>query len=293
MDVTDTKPLEKTCSKCGIQKMNTLFIPKRNICKECRNIKSREKYNALKINTDLEQECNECNSTLPLSLFIKNRKICMECNNKKRRTKYKNNEEHRTMAIQKATEYKQKKILERKIKKEEEIGINNKQCNYCNNIKINSSFRHNRLKCKDCERDEPLEKLKRVIRSRIISALNSKSKHTIEYLGCDMPNYLKWLLNNNSNYNLENRGREWHIDHVIPLSKFNLNDEKQQIIAFNWRNTMPLSAKENLKKNNKILHEQVKQHFDNLKKYHIENNLDLPQEFIDLFATSPNCPEVP
>lgn len=284
MDVSDTKPFEKTCSKCGIQKNETLFIPKRNICKECRNVKSREKYKSLLIDNDKEQDCNECNSILPLSLFIKNRKICIDCNNKKRRTKYKNDEEHRIATIQKAMAFKQKKIFERKIKKEEEIGIDNKQCKYCNNIKYKSCFRYNRLKCKDCERDEPLDKLKRVIRSRIISALKNKNKHTIEYLGCNIPDYLKWLLNNNSNYNLDNRGCEWHIDHVIPLSKFNLNNEQEQLVAFNWRNTMPLSCQENLKKNNKILPEQVKQHFENLKKYHTENNIELPQEYINLFA---------
>ena len=73
----------------------------------------------------------------------------------------------------------------------------NKICKYCNLIKNKSRFRHNRLKCKDCERDEPLDKLKRLIRSRIISALKNKQKHTIEYLGCNIPSYLKWLLNNN------------------------------------------------------------------------------------------------
>jgi hypothetical protein len=52
---------------------------------------------------------------------------------------------------------------------------------------------------------------------------------------------------------------------------------------------MPLSASENLSKNNKIISEQVKTHYDKLKKYHEENNLDLPQVYINLFATHSNC----
>ena len=56
---------------------------------------------------------------------------------------------------------------------------------------------------------------------------------------------------------------------------------------------MPLSVEENLKKNNKIIKSQIEQHYKNLLEYHIENKLDLPQVFIDLFATSPNCLEVP
>jgi hypothetical protein len=51
---------------------------------------------------------------------------------------------------------------------------------------------------------------------------------------------------------------------------------------------MPLSVKENLSKNNKIIKSQVEQHYKKLVEYHIENKLDLPQVFIDLFATSPN-----
>jgi hypothetical protein len=284
MDVTDTKPLEKCCSKCGNTKNTELFIPKRNICKECRNYRNREKYNAVEIINDLTKGCNICNNIKPESLFIKNRNICIDCNNLKRRTKYQIDDTHRIKMIQNSTDFKQKKIIEKNKKKLEELGVDNKRCSCCNNIKYYTNFRHNRLKCKDCERDEPIEKFKRVIRSRIISALNNKNKHTVEYLGNNIPDYLNWLLNNNSGYTLKNRGFEWHIDHVIPLSKFDLNNEEQQLIAFNWRNTMPLSCQENLKKNNKIIQSQIEQHLENLKKYHFENNLDLPQVYIDLFA---------
>ena len=83
---------------------------------------------------------------------------------------------------------------------------------------------------------------------------------------------------------MENHGKEWHIDHVIPISKFDLNNQDEQLLAFNWRNTMPLSCKENLSKNNKIIKEQIENHFKVLIKYHLENKLDLPQVFIDLFA---------
>ena len=57
MNVTDTKPLEKCCSKCGETKIENMFISKRNICKECRNKNSREKYKALEITENEEQQC--------------------------------------------------------------------------------------------------------------------------------------------------------------------------------------------------------------------------------------------
>jgi hypothetical protein len=47
---------------------------------------------------------------------------------------------------------------------------------------------------------------------------------------------------------------------------------------------MPLSITENLKKGIKINLLQIEQHYKKLLEYNIENKLDLPQVFIDLFA---------
>jgi hypothetical protein len=52
----------------------------------------------------------------------------------------------------------------------------------------------------------------------------------------------------------------------------------------NWRNTMPLSVKDNLSKNNKIIKEQIKIHLNTLEKYHIKENIMFPQQYINLFA---------
>jgi hypothetical protein len=284
MDVTDTKPLYKTCSKCSEVKIEEMFIKQRNICKTCRNQKSREKYNNITVTNELNQTCNSCNEEKLLSCFHKGRKICCDCINKKRREKYDNDEEHRKKLIKNASNFKHNKIVEKQKLKEEEIGKDNKKCNYCEKIKHNSCFRYNRLKCRHCERDEPTDKLKRTVRSRIYIALKNKDKKTNEYLGCSSIEYLNWILSINKDYTLENRGQVWHIDHVIPLSHFNLDNEEEQLIAFNWRNTTPLLAKENLSKNNKIIKEQIENHYKTLIKYHLENKLDLPQVFIDLFA---------
>ena len=233
--------------------------------------------------------CSKCEIEKTTEHFYSKGKVCRECNNSKRRTKYQNDEEYRQKAIQTAIKLKQEKSLVRqKIKEEEQlkIGVENKQCKYCNEIKHNNRFRHNRLKCKDCERDEPTEKFKRYIRTRIYNCLRykNKDKHSIEYLGCSSNDYFKWILNYNNKYNLDNHGKEWHIDHVIPLSKFDLNNPQEQLIAFNWRNTMPLSSSDNLKKNNKILKEQIDAHYKKVVQYHKEKNIELPNEYINLFA---------
>ena len=282
--VADTKPETKSCSRCDQIKKYDLFIPNRNICKECRNNRTREIYKAAGIEINSTRTCSICTQTKTNLCFNKNRQPCCDCNNERRRLKYQTDETHRLKLIQRASEFKHKRTIARQQKKLDEIGENNKKCSKCNVIKIKERFRYNRLKCRDCERDEPIEKFKRSIRSRIHGALKSKVMHTIEYLGTSSADYLRWILNNNNNYTLENRGTEWHIDHVIPLSQFDLDDDSQQLIAFNWRNTMPLSAKENLVKNKKILKSQIEQHLEHLIEYHHTFNIEMPQTFIELFA---------
>lgn len=230
--------------------------------------------------------CSKCNETKELEKFINKKNFCKDCKNLR----------VRQMRLE-------KKIL--KIQEiEKDIGNGNKKCYVCDNIFNKSYFKHN--KCLDCKRKQNNEynqlefvkerkrikrqtdfnyKFKHLQSSRIRNALIYKSKKTIEYLGCNAEQYFKWL-----NYsfadglNLENHGVKWHIDHVIPLSTFNLENEAEQLLAFNWRNTMPLSCSENLSKNNKIINLQIEQHYKKLVEYHIENKLDLPQEYIDLFA---------
>ena len=231
------------------------------------------------------KDCNTCYQTKPITEFVKNRIICKECNNSNRRNKYHTDDALRLKIIKRSSDFKHNKVIERQQFRLEEIGEDNKKCSICFTIKNQSYFRHNRLKCKDCERDDPIEKFKRVVRCRIWHSLKkNKELHTIQYLGCTSLNYLQWLVTYNEEYTLENRGTVWHIDHVIPLSRFNLENIDEQMIAFNWRNTMPLASKENLAKNNKILIPQIEKHLEKLKEYHLENNLDLPQEFINLFA---------
>lgn len=49
-------------------------------------------------------------------------------------------------------------------------------------------------------------------------------------------------------YSWDNRD-QWHIDHIRPISSFDVTDEVQQLVAFNWRNLQPLWGLDNLSKN--------------------------------------------
>ena len=293
VDYTNPEIVMKCCSKCGEMKNPDRIVKNRNVCKDCCNAKKKENNKNKVVDVSSEKLCSGCNIMKNATLFIKvDWNLCRDCNNVKRRKEYQDNEDVRKNIIAMRGKYKKKKKAIRDetkrvelIKLEEEIGQDNTICKYCKEVKAKTRFRHNRLKCKDCERDDPIDKLKRYVRTRIYTCLkNVKTKHSHEYLGCTPTEYLKWILNNTTDFTLENYGQVWHIDHVIPLSRFDFENEQDRLISFNWRNTMPLLAKENLSKNNKIVKPQIEQHLKTLKAYHIDNSIELPQVYIDLFA---------
>jgi hypothetical protein len=94
------------------------------------------------------------------------------------------------------------------------------------------------------------------LRSRIQVALKralaNKSNNSITLLGCSAGfyrNYLETLFQPGMSW--ENYG-DWHIDHILPLTSFDLTDKAQQLVAFNFKNTQPLWAFDNLSKGAKL-----------------------------------------
>lgn len=86
-----------------------------------------------------------------------------------------------------------------------------------------------------------------------------KSLHTEELIGCSME-YLRQHLEGQFTEGMawDNYGKSgWHVDHIIPLSYFDLMDPEQQKRAWHYTNLQPLWAVDNLKKNNKIEERQL------------------------------------
>jgi len=140
-------------------------------------------------------------------------------------------------------------------------------------------------KFNDRYKTDPVFKFIKNQRRRIGLALEKKQKKTIDYLGCNSTRFFHWLeYHFDETITFKNHGSVWHIDHVIPLSKFNLENQEEQFLAFNWRNTMPLTIADNLTKNNKINVSQIQQHYNTLLEYHKKNNMEMPPSFIELYA---------
>lgn len=101
-----------------------------------------------------------------------------------------------------------------------------------------------------------------LIRGRLNQALRrqnaKKPFSSTRSLGCDIESLRKHLeekfyphSKTGEKMSWGNRGK-WHIDHVLPLSKFDLADPEQYKKACHYTNLQPLWACDNLKKHNKV-----------------------------------------
>ena len=98
-------------------------------------------------------------------------------------------------------------------------------------------------------------KLSRNLRKRLHSAIknNQKLGSAVKDLGCtidELKIYLESKFQEGmtwENWNLYG----WHIDHIKPLSLFDLTDKNQFLQAVHYTNLQPLWAEDNLSKNDK------------------------------------------
>ena len=80
-----------------------------------------------------------------------------------------------------------------------------------------------------------------------------------EKLGCDWDFFKKYIEDQfynhpitNEKMNWKNYGTCWHIDHAIPLSKWDLSKEEDQRLAAHYSNLQPMWAEQNQRKGNKL-----------------------------------------
>ena len=188
---------------------------------------------------NLVKKCTKCGFVKLISNFYfrkdKNKYInhCNSCISKKKKEWNINNIEKKKLYHR---EYKQRN--------KEKIKENNKKYYQQNREKINKK---NRIYEKERLKNDVNFRLIRNTRVRIYNALNgnSKSKSSREILGINIETYKKWIeFQMTPDMNWTNI----HIDHVKPISSFNVVNEDEFLEAFNWKNTQPLLKEDNLRK---------------------------------------------
>ena len=125
------------------------------------------------------------------------------------------------------------------------------------NREIQSNYRKNNLeKVRDYDNNWKKEKRKKdlnykikvILRERIRDGLknNYKRGKVLDLLGCSIEEYKLYLEKKfKKDMNWGNYGKYWEIDHIIQLHTFDLTKIENQKIAFNYKNTRPLTIQQN------------------------------------------------
>jgi hypothetical protein len=165
--------------------------------------------------------------------------------------KYFTEEERKTVRKKWQKNYRdknKKKLKEYYQAHAEELKIYNKKY-YQNNKEKAKVYENNKLKT------DTNFKLARYLRNRIWKAIHNNQKvgSAVQDLGCSIPElklYLKSKWKDGmtwENWSLTG----WHIDHIIPLDSFNLQNKEEFLKACHYKNLQPLWAEENLSKGDK------------------------------------------
>ena len=210
---------------------------KQKVCSKCDKTKSEKEFNRLSASKDgLQAWCRECGNLYKRVYYKKNREKLLDYakdyneENSKMRKEYM--QEWRKTNAKHVREYNQQWI---------------------DNNKEHVKKRYNKYRKKRYREDIQF-KLAYNLRSRLRTALKGKrkDKQTLYYLDCSVEyliNYLKERFESGMSW--ENYGKKWHIDHIVPLSSFDLTKKEQIEKACHYTNLQPLWAEDNFKKGNK------------------------------------------
>jgi hypothetical protein len=154
--------------------------------------------------------------------------------------------------IQKALEDYDLWIAESRLKRKiasQESKAKNKEARLARKIEYDKKWRESRA-------SDPTYRVRRLLRIRLNTAAKRgyRSGSAIRDLGCTIEE-LKLHLESKFQPGMtwDNYGKYgWHIDHVVPLSSFDLTDPEQLQKACHYTNLQPLWAKDNLTKSNKV-----------------------------------------
>ncbi len=213
-------------------------------------------------------KCKECGKILPFRVIksLKGKTRCKECN-----YKFNTGENH--------PNYKGPIICQDCGKKLE--GRNKrKRCQKCHikffipwnkgksKFKTVEGYKTYYNNCRKIRRKNQLqkEKIADIVRTRIRNSIKyiikndsqerKKRAGTTILIGCSIKEFIRYLEFNfregMSWDNYGNKNNQWNIDHIKPISSFNLTELNEQKKAFHYSNCRPYWAKDNFKKGAKI-----------------------------------------
>lgn len=202
--------------------------------------------------------CSTCKKDLHLECFMKRkdsktgyREQCKDCFNLNRRKWHKET----GYGKKEYAKNKEQELIKAKVyyqKKKEEIKEKSIKYYHEHKDKIRE-YKKERQKYKI--KNDIKYKLAKNLRNRLYYTLQNNTKHapTLELIGCSIENFKNHIESQfTSEMNWGNYGKEWDIDHSIPLSILNLEIKEEQEFGMNFKNCKPLNSKLNRSKYNYI-----------------------------------------
>lgn len=237
------------------------------ICRICKIEKTTDEYNFRNDNNKHRTECRECQYArhkkwketpkTEKEVLPENQIRCKTCQQIKEGTEF---------AVRSDT------------------GLRRNQCILCRNAYVAEFKRTEEQKAKQRvhtkkRREEEVNFfLKSKLRSRLGKAIKSigttKSLSTLDLTGCTLQE-LKEHIEKQFTGNMNWEERNFVVDHIIPISFFDLTQELHQMVCFHYKNLQPLTWQENAKKGDKILDKHLD--FFNLVKSKLGTNIDLKE----------------
>lgn len=194
-------------------------------CGRCKNFKNFDKF-------------NYCKNT-----WDNMRNTCKDCLKQERNSKKEQMSEYNKKYWQKTKEHKKQKDKEYRV------------AHYEHHKENHARWRREKYQKMKQENSEEFHKykIKTNISRRIREILGqNKSDTCVKYVGCsldELKNHLETTFSNGMSW--DNYG-EWHIDHIIPCTAFNMHDDTEKLACFNYKNLQALWSKDNIQKSNKF-----------------------------------------
>jgi hypothetical protein len=230
----------KKCNVCGIEKHKTQDFPKNGkfhkaICKVCHCEKQKKRYEGKKEDiSEQKKKFYEANKEEILDKAKLYRSENSEKLNLQKKEYYK---ENRDTILQKTKtkNYKEKRNSYLRIKRQTDKQFS-MICAY---------------------------------RARLNEILQKQKRNSyLQYLNCDRETLLDWLeFQFTDEFEWKTYGKEWVIDHVIPIDFFDLQNSGHTYMCFSWFNLRPCTKAVNLSKSNKIMLDVVEEHQKTLDKF--------------------------
>jgi hypothetical protein len=210
------------------------------------------------MNQDLQnKKCSSCKEIKLINEFQKdNHKLdklsssCKVCKNQRGRIHYLKNQERINERHKKYNAEHKSEAKQRHLDNKEHHNQQSRQWRLDHPVEIKKHRQEHHQKVKN----DPILKLmgsQRCYLKHILKMAGvSKSQRTSKYLGCTPVELIQHLQSQFKNgMTIENHGQfGWHIDHIQPLSCFDLHDSEQLKIAFWYTNLQPLWWYDNLQK---------------------------------------------